>query len=490
MGLNQHVIACSLILFGSSGGFCQTIGDPSATEGKDPASNGGVAPAPASYVRPVVAAPKKGGDPWWKHGSQQGVNWNGIIRDSLVFATLQHSFRYATEPGTREGMKGAFFPGWAHAAGNLHGWSDGDPFYVNYVGHPMQGAVAGYIWAQNDRRYLAAEFGANPEYWRSRIRATAFSFAYSTLFEIGPYSEASIGKVQSKWPQQGMVDHVVTPAIGMAWMVAEDALDQLVIKRFEEHVRNPVLRILVRGTLNPSRSWANMMHFRVPWARDNRPGAFSPLLSSYLADQRGAQMRPAVAEEKEIQGEFGVASVELSPYVRSTYFKGSGTSPCLGGGAEAAFRIVDKMQWVVDVSGCNLLGLQKDWSGDNLTYLTGPKWTPRPESRWSPHAYFLLGGMKVTKERLYPELRESLFLAAKQQGIKEPVQKPSYTATVESNAFAVAAGGGVDVRVHPAFALRLANLEYRKSWNPPMNGQPLNDGLSLSVAMVLRMGTW
>lgn len=489
MGVYQHALSCSLILLCSASGFCQTIGDPSTSEGKDPANAAAIAPVPASYIRPVVVSPKKSDYPTWKYGSQSGVNWNGVMRDSLVFASIQHSFRIATEPGTREGLKGPFFPGWAHAAGNLHGWSDGDPFYVNYVGHPMQGAVAGYIWAQNDRSYLSAEFGANREYWRSRLRATAFSFAYSALFEIGPYSEASIGNVQSTWPQQGMVDHVVTPAVGMAWMVAEDALDHLVIKRFEEHVENPVLRVFVRGILNPSRSWANMMHFRVPWARDTRPGVFSPLLTSYLADQRGAQIRPKATEEKVLRGEFGLANVEVSPYVRSTYFKGSGTSPCLGGGAEAAFRIVDKMQWVVDVSGCNLLGLPKDWSGDNLTYLTGPKWTPRPDSRWSPHAYFLFGGMKVTKERLYPELRESLILAAR-QGNKEPVQQPSYTSTTESNAFAVAAGGGVDVRVHPAFAVRLANLEYRKSWNPPMNGQPYNDGLSLSIAMVLRMGTW
>ena len=42
---------------------------------------------------------------------------------------------------------------------NLHGWADGDPFYVNYVGHPMQGAVAGRIWLLHDPRYRKAEFG-------------------------------------------------------------------------------------------------------------------------------------------------------------------------------------------------------------------------------------------------------------------------------------------------------------------------------------------
>lgn len=418
------------------------------------------------------------------------MDWESLASQSFLFSSLQHSFRLATEPGTRKGMKGPFFPGWARAVGSLHGWSDGDPFYVNYVGHPMQGSVAGFIWAQNDYRYLGVEFGANPEYWRSRLRATAFSYAYSTLFEIGPLSEASIGKVQSTWPQQGMVDHVITPTVGLGWMIAEDAIDQLIIKRFEQHVENPVLRVFVRGALNPSRSFANMMRFKVPWARDTRPGAFSPLLSSFLADQRGGQLRPVFPVEKELQGEFGVAAFELSAYVRPVYFHGSGTAPCLGGGADAAFRIVDRMQWVVDVSGCNLLGLQKDWSGDTLSYLTGPKWTPRPGSRWSPHAYFLLGGMKITEEHMDSQLRESLNLAAIQQGSLEPVPHSSYTTSTESNAFAMAAGGGLDVRLHPAFALRLGNLEYRRSWNPTMNGKNYNDGLSFTVAMVLRMGTW
>ncbi|HEY3443496.1 MAG TPA: hypothetical protein VGK29_22245 [Paludibaculum sp.] len=350
--------------------------------------------------------------------------------------------------------------------------------------------MSGFIWAQNDRRYLGVEFGANPEYWRSRLRATAFSFAYSAMFEIGPYSEASIGNVQAVWPQQGMVDHVITPAVGFGWMIAEDALDQLLIKRFEEHVENPVLRVFVRGALNPSRSWANLMHFRVPWARDSRPGVFSPLLTSYLVEQRGGRVPPVSLPPKELQGEFGIAAFEGSTYFRPVFFNGNRTAPCLGGGAEGALRIVDQLQWVVDVSGCNLLGLEKDRSGDILVYLTGPRWRLRSDARWSPYAQVLLGGMKITQEQLYPELREALTLAARQKGSVQVVPKPEYTSITDSNSLALSVGGGVDVRLHPAFALRLANLEYRRSWNPPMNGHQYNDGLSFSIAMVLRMGTW
>ena len=489
MAQRERLLISVLISFGCLGAFGQAIGE--GDEGNGSAGPSGVRPS-ATYIRPTIVAPNnvapvKSGQPWLKPDNQQGVNWSGILRASLMFSTMQHSFRVATEPGTREGLKGAFFDGWGPAAASLHGWSDGDPFYVNYVGHPMQGSVAGFIWANNDRRYSGVEFGANADYWRSRLRSTAFSFAYSEMFEIGPYSEASIGNVQSTWPQQGWVDHVITPSVGLLWMIAEDALDRHVIKRLEERVHNRPLRVLIRGTLNPSRSWANMMGFNVPWARTSRPGIYSGQLDSYFAERR-----PSVPVPRNVtppQGEFGVAPFELSTYFRPVFFKG-GAGSCLGGGAEGAFRIVNQMQWVVDVSGCNLIGMPKDWSGDSLTYLTGPKWTPRPDARWSPYVHFLVGGTKITQEKMLPELRESLIQIAKERGVTETVPKPEYASTAETSGFSLAVGGGVDVRLHPAFGLRLANLEYRRSWNPVMNGQNYNNGLSLTVAMVLRMGTW
>lgn len=56
---------------------------------------------------------------------------------------------------------------------------------------------------------------------------------YSTWFEIGPVSEVSLGNIQSRRPQQGFVDHVVTPMPGAGWLVAEDFLDEKLILPFE-----------------------------------------------------------------------------------------------------------------------------------------------------------------------------------------------------------------------------------------------------------------
>ena len=51
-------------------------------------------------------------------------------------------------------------------------------------------------------------------------------------------SEASIGHIQKNFPQQGFADHVVTPTVGMGWMIAEDALDRYVVKSIEAYTPN------------------------------------------------------------------------------------------------------------------------------------------------------------------------------------------------------------------------------------------------------------
>ena len=98
------------------------------------------------------------------------VDWTELARSSLRLLGIMQAFRLATEPGTRAGGFG-LGPGYTGGVGNLHGWADGDPFYVNYVGHPMQGAVSGRLWLLHDRRYRRAEFGRGADYWKGKLRA-------------------------------------------------------------------------------------------------------------------------------------------------------------------------------------------------------------------------------------------------------------------------------------------------------------------------------
>jgi hypothetical protein len=218
-----------------------------------------IAPAPSSTLA---------------HKRPSETDWNSILWQSSAFLALEHGFRFATEPGTREHLRGPFFRDYGNAIKGLNGWGDTDPFLVNYIGHPMQGAVTSYIYTNNNKTGKMAEFGANRAYWNSRLKAMAYSAAYSAQFELGPIGEASLGNVGSSSVPgtMGWVDLVVTPAGGLGWQVTEDALDRYVIRTLENKLRWGPAIVALRGVLNPSRSFTNVLRLKVPWHRDTRPG--------------------------------------------------------------------------------------------------------------------------------------------------------------------------------------------------------------------------
>jgi hypothetical protein len=169
-------------------------------------------------------------------------------------------------------LKGPYLRDWMTSVSNIRGWDDGDTVMANYVAHPMEGAIAGYIQVQNDPKYRKVRFG-DEGYWRSRLRAFVWSSIYSTNYELGPLGDAAIGNLgMNPAGGKGAVDLVITPTLGMGWMLTEDALDRHLISRIERNWRNPVGRLMVRSWLNPSRSMANVLRGRWPWHRDDRGG--------------------------------------------------------------------------------------------------------------------------------------------------------------------------------------------------------------------------
>lgn len=206
----------------------------------------------------------------------KGFDWSPALRQSAMFLGIQHGFRVWTEPGTRQLLRGPFIKDYFHAARGVRGWGDGDPPIVNYVGHPMMGAVAGYIQVQNDPRGRTQTFSFNGGYWKSRMKALGWSTAYSLQFELGPLSEASIGNVGHDRRSAGAVDLVVTPVVGLAWQTTEDAVDRFVVAPLERHIDNRAAKLLARSMLNPSRAFANLMRGKVPWYRDYRSGLWKP----------------------------------------------------------------------------------------------------------------------------------------------------------------------------------------------------------------------
>ncbi len=418
---------------------------------------------------------------------QRGIDWGHLVEQSLFFLSIENSFRCATEAGTRDGFSTPFFRGYFNSVGNLHGWNDGDPFYVNYVGHPMQGAVTGYLWTQNDRAYRNIQFGQNPRYWKGKLRGAAYAYIYSVLFEIGPISEASIGNIQAYYPQQGFVDHVVTPVIGLGWSITEDALDQYFIRYLERRTSNSWALLLVRSGLNPSRSMANVLAFRLPWHRDNRPGVRS-------AELRDPEFMESLGERqralREVSPPPGLAPFEFNLTATiKTYMMNDHAGPCAGGGSSGALRLTSEWQFVVDVSGCKLLGLEKNLSGDSLTYLAGTRWTPHPSGRWTPHAEVLVGGTKLTQELVDPQLEQAL-KSSLPKSTPEYVLHALYTRDSETNGLAIQAGGGLDVKLNNALSYRVVNLEYSHSWTDELNGINYRNGLQFTTGLVLRMGTW
>ena len=410
-----------------------------------------------------------------KESKPPGVKWGSLVIQSSRFILFEHAFRYATEAATRDPDR-PFFQGYADSVSALHGWADGDPFYVNYVGHPMQGAVSGYLWTLNDTRYRYVQFGRSPEYWKSRLRAGAFAWVYSEQMEIGPFSEASIGNVQASEPQHGLVDHVVTPSIGLGWMIAEDALDQYLVRYVERKTQNRALRALVRGGANPSRSLANVFGGQWPWARPR----------DQVEDQSLVQSEQSSRKVQESESRPGVAPFE---FAASAYAIPASIGPCGGGAVSAAFRIHPEWQIVLDVGGCNINGLKKNLSGDSLTYMAGSRWTPRLSGRLAPYAQVLFGGQKVTQELLLPAKKASLAQLALSTGSTPPAHE-EYTTPFDTDGLAISGGIGFDFKFNRALAFRIVDLEYMHSWTNELNGFATRNGLQVRMGLVLHMGTW
>jgi hypothetical protein len=203
-------------------------------------------------------------------------HWRDALVQSAEFLAIQHAGNIPTYE-----VKGKFFSNYhdALAGYRFSRWSDDDPFIVDYVGHPMMGAVTGFIEIQNDPRGADLEISRSGAYWKSRAKATAFMAAYIAQWELGPFSETSLGNIgkfnyYSKSAHHmtngtGLVDLMMTPIGGTTIMLGEDLLDKYAIQRLEGVSRNRAYLLSI-SFLNPTRSFANLLRFKAPWYRDSR----------------------------------------------------------------------------------------------------------------------------------------------------------------------------------------------------------------------------
>jgi hypothetical protein len=248
--------------------FARAAGQPAAVAvfatavigAASPAQAQDSSPAPVTPVREQISADLK----------QDRLDVKGVIGDSLRLLLIEHGLRVTFSEKTRRELSGPFWQDYVQSVRVPGQWHDGDGWFVNYVGHPIHGAAAGFIFIHNDPKSRREEFGLSQRYWSTRWRPVAFAAVYSLQFEIGPVSEASIGNVGMNPRTTGWVDYVVTPVGAMGILVAEDALDRYFVKWVEERTYNQLLRASLRLLCGPSQMMSNIAMGKLPWHRDTR----------------------------------------------------------------------------------------------------------------------------------------------------------------------------------------------------------------------------
>ena len=104
-----------------------------------------------------------------------------------------------------------------------------------------------------------------------------------------------------------------------------------------------------------------------------------------------------------------------------------------------------------------------------------------------------MGGNKLTRYETDPVRERLLKAEAERNGLKPPAPE-SYSIADIRRGVALSAGTGIDIRLKPALAFRLASIEYARSWAGAPGAAPesrtYNRGLQLSTGVILRMGTW
>jgi hypothetical protein len=122
-------------------------------------------------------------------------NWKASTLQSFEFIMFNHVWRAAWDPSLRYQLahKPLFYDWFASYGGyNLHRWGDGGDFVVNYVGHPLQGAVTSRNYLINDPR-SHVQISKNRNYWIPLAWSTLWSAVWQVQWKVGPFSETSFG---------------------------------------------------------------------------------------------------------------------------------------------------------------------------------------------------------------------------------------------------------------------------------------------------------
>jgi hypothetical protein len=217
--------------------------------------------------------------PYDKTGAHEcRIHWRQLLIESSLYTAAQDDFNLYTSYWYRwETVHGKWFDRWLDSDNEWRWdhWKDDNPFLDDYIGHPMMGSITNYMWIQNDPKGATVDFGNNRVYWKSRMRALAFSTAFSFQWKLGPFGEAGVGHNGDHFyydkgvltNETGWVELVTTPVGGLGWTILEDAVDKHFVRKLQQKPRG-ALTLLAISFLTPSRGTANILRFRPPWYRD------------------------------------------------------------------------------------------------------------------------------------------------------------------------------------------------------------------------------
>jgi hypothetical protein len=115
------------------------------------------------------------------HDDREGADIIGAFADSLKLLLIEHGTRVAFQDKTRRELGGPFWSDYRRSVRMPGQWEDTDAWWVNYIGHPIHGAAAGYIWLDHEPN-APVEISRGANYWATRGRATAWAAVYSLQF--------------------------------------------------------------------------------------------------------------------------------------------------------------------------------------------------------------------------------------------------------------------------------------------------------------------
>jgi len=151
-------------------------------------------------------------------------------------------------------------------------------------------------------------------------------------------------------------------------------------------------------------------------------------------------------------------------YVRAYPGNSSGGFNLNGGSGSFTYNLTDRFSMLAEFGGYRFNSLPTAIGSTMYTYLFGPRISFRKRSRVTPFAQGLFGGGRLNAS--------------------------SGSVNAGENGFAMALGGGVDIGVHPHFAIRVVEADYLLTRFARVTGaSATQNDLRISSGIVFRFGS-